>query len=142
MATTLSDNKNSVRVSLQKQYRDLPLSFLKHPGTNDVRPLNDLDAVKQSVKNLILTNYGERPFNPRVGSNVTHYLFEPVSPFTASELERNIQRTLREQEPRINGVFVRVFDNSDENAYVIQLQYNVVSLNIQAESSFLLRRLR
>lgn len=138
----LTDNRNSVTVSMPKKYRDLPLSFLKHPGTGDVRPVNDIDAVKQSVKNLILTNFGDRPFQSKIGSNVTSLLFELVSPFTVEALRRNIETTLREQEPRVNGVIVNVFDESDRNAYVIHLNYNIVSLNINVESSFFLRRLR
>ena len=130
----LTDNRNSVTISMPKKYRDLPLSFLKHPGTGDVRPINDIDAVKQSVKNLILTNFGDRPFQSKIGSNVTSLLFELVSPFTIEALRRNIETTLREQEPRVNGVIVNVFDNSDRNAYVIHLNYNVVSLNVNVET--------
>jgi phage baseplate assembly protein W len=138
----LTDNRNSVTVSMPKKYRDLPLSFLKHPGTGDVRPINDIDAVKQSVKNLILTNFGDRPFQSKIGSNVTFLLFELVSPFTTEAIRRNIETTLREQEPRVNGVIVNVFDASDSNGYVVHLNYNIVSLNINVETSFFLRRLR
>ena len=138
----LTDNRNSVTISMPKKYRDLPLSFLKHPGTGDVRPINDIDAVKQSVKNLILTNFGERPFQSKIGSNVTSLLFELVSPFTVEALRRNIETTLREQEPRVNGVIVNIFDDSDRNAYIVHLNYNVVSLNVNVETSFFLRRLR
>ena len=73
---------------------------------------------------------------------MTSYLFEPVSPFTSNAIERDIESVLSEQEPRINGVLVRVYDKADENAYIVELQYNVVSLNIQVETSFFLRRLR
>ena len=142
MAIAISDSSSSIRVSMPRVYKDLPMSFQKHPGTGDVRPIEDLAAVKQSVRNLILTNYGERPFNNNIGSNVASYLFEPVSPFTANAIERDIESVLSEQEPRINGVLVRVYDKSDENAYIVELQYNVVSLNIQVETSFFLRRLR
>jgi len=138
----LTDNRNSVTISMPKKYRDLPLSFLKHPGTGDVRPINDIDAVKQSVKNLILTNFGDRPFQSKIGSNVTSLLFELVSPFTVEALRRNIETTLREQEPRVNGVIVNIFDDSDRNAYIVHLNYNVVSLNVNVETSFFLRRLR
>tara|TARA_X000001316_G_C910125_1_gene25677 strand:- start:241 stop:624 length:384 start_codon:yes stop_codon:yes gene_type:complete len=127
---------------MPKKYRDLPLSFLKHPGTGDVRPINDIDAVKQSVKNLILTNFGDRPFQSKIGSNVSSLLFELVSPFTVEALRRNIETTLREQEPRVNGVIVNVFDDSDRNAYIVKLNYNIVSLNVNVETSFFLRRLR
>lgn len=138
----LSDKSNSTNVAITRTYRDIPLSFQKHPGTGDVRPLKDIDAVKQSVKNLILTNFGDRPFQFDVGSNVTSLLFEPASGFTAQAIKTEILECLRTKEPRVNGVTVRVTDNSDRNAYVINLAYNVISLNLEVESSFYLRRLR
>ena len=70
---SLSDKSNSTNVAITRTYRDIPLSFQKHPGTGDVRPLKDIDAVKQSVKNLILTNFGDRPFQFDIGSNVTSF---------------------------------------------------------------------
>ena len=138
----LSDKSNSTNVAITRTYRDIPLSFQKHPGTGDVRPLKDIDAVKQSVKNLILTNFGDRPFQFDIGSNVTSLLFEPASGFTAQAIKTEILECLRTKEPRVNGVTVRVTDNSDRNAYVINLAYNVISLNLEVESSFYLRRLR
>lgn len=138
----LYDNKNSQQVSIPKRYRDLPMSFTKHPGTGDVKPVVDIESVKQSVKNLILTNYGERPFKPNLGSNVTSFLFEPANPFTSQALKREIDTTLKEQEPRVNGITTRVFDDADRNAYIIELSYNIVSLNTRVETSFFLRRLR
>ena len=138
----LSDKSNSTNVAITRTYRDIPLSFQKHPGTGDVRPLKDIDAVKQSVKNLILTNFGDRPFQFDVGSNVTSLLFEPASGFTAQAIKTEILECLRTKEPRVNGITVRVTDNSDRNAYVINLAYNVISLNLEVESSFYLRRLR
>ena len=138
----LSDKSNSTNVAITRTYRDIPLSFQKHPGTGDVRPLKDIDAVKQSVKNLILTNFGDRPFQFDIGSNVTSLLFEPASGFTAQAIKTEILECLRTKEPRVNGVTVRVTDNSERNAYVINLAYNVISLNLEVESSFYLRRLR
>jgi phage baseplate assembly protein W len=138
----VSDSRTSIRTTMPQRYRDLPLSFIKHPGTGDVRPLNDINAVKQSVKNLILTNYGERPFAPRIGGNVTKYLFEPANPFTAQSIQREIEETIKKQEKRVSGVIVQVADNSEANGYVIQLQYTVVSLNVEVETSFFLQRLR
>ena len=142
MATTLSDSKSSIRVSIPKAYKDLSLAFLKHPGTNDVRPLSDIDAVKQSVKNLILTNHGDRPFNYKIGSNLTSLLFEPVGPFTSNAIRTEITEVLAKNEPRINGVRVNVFDESERNAYIIRLVYTVVSLNTEVDTQFYLKRLR
>ena len=64
-------------------YSDFDLAFIKHPNTKDVTILKDLDSVKQSIKNLILTSRGERPFNPNLGSGIRALLFEPADFFTS-----------------------------------------------------------
>ena len=142
MAQGLSDTSNSTQVAITRKYADLPLSFIQHPGTGDIRPLNDLDAVKQSVKNLILTNFGDRPFHPEIGGNVTSYLFEPANGLTAYAIEEEIKKVLKEHEPRVNGVTIRVQDNVDANSFIVHLQYNVLALNVEVQSSFYLKRLR
>jgi phage baseplate assembly protein W len=142
MAQGLSDTSNSTQVAITRKYADLPLSFIQHPGTGDIRPLNDLDAVKQSVKNLILTNFGERPFHPEIGGNVTSYLFENANGLTSFAIEEEIKKVLKEHEPRVNGVTIRVQDNMDANNFIVHLQYNVLALNIEVQSSFYLKRLR
>ena len=71
-------------------YRDIALSFETNTATKDVIVKKDVDAVKQSVKNLILTNHYERPFRPEIGSGVTQLLFEPLDPITAQSLKRVI----------------------------------------------------
>ena len=138
----VSDNISSINVTMPTTYRDLPIAFNVHPGTKDIKPISDIQAVKQAVKNLILTNIGERPFNPKIGSNVSKQLFEPAGPFTAQSIKMEILECLKRNEPRINGVGVRVFDNSDRNAYDVLLTYNIVSLRTQVETQFFLQRLR
>jgi phage baseplate assembly protein W len=142
MAQGLSDNSSSTRVAIKRKYADLALSFLKHPGTGDIRPLNDLDAVKQSVKNLVLTNFGERPFHPEIGGNVTSYLFENANGLTSFAIEEEIKKVITEHEPRVNGVTIKVQDNMDANAFIVHMQYNVLALNVEVQSSFYLKRLR
>ena len=65
-------------------FKDINLSLAKHPITGDIATLTNIEAVKRSVRNLINTNFYERPFHPEIGSNVRSILFEPVSPVTAS----------------------------------------------------------
>ena len=72
-------------------YKDIALSFERNSNTKDVIIKKDIAAVKQSVKNLILTNHFERPFHPEIGSNVTAILFEPMTPITANILNKTIQ---------------------------------------------------
>jgi len=93
MSSALSDyNKTkSSRLSRRNSYSDLDLNFRLHPNTSDIKPLTDLDAVKNSVTNLLLTNFGDRPFQPQVGSNITALLFEPADEFTAQSLKIEIK---------------------------------------------------
>tara|TARA_E500000178_G_scaffold334093_1_gene369663 strand:- start:816 stop:1244 length:429 start_codon:yes stop_codon:yes gene_type:complete len=142
MADDFNSNIGSTRVAVTKKYKDLPLSFLQHPGTKDIRPITDIDAVKQSVKNIVLTNFGERPFQPEIGSNVTSYLFEPADGMSGYMIEEEIKNALKEQEPRVNGVSVKVSANIDNNALTAKISYNVISLNVSVSTSFYLTRLR
>ena len=126
MATALSDfnskgnfgdYKVAAQVSKDKKnlYSDLNLFFQRNP--NDISPLRDIDAVRQSVKNLVLTNFFERPFHPELGSNVTALLFEPADQFTGIAIRDEIQKVVEEFEPRVNNVVVQVFADIDANRY-------------------------
>jgi len=88
-AQTTNASSRSVRL-----YKDLALSFERNDNTKDIIVKKDIEAVKQSVRNLILTNHFERPFHPEIGSNVTAVLFEPMNPITANSLTRVIEETI------------------------------------------------
>jgi len=132
----------SSNISKGDTYSDLDLFFKKHPILNDITPLRDLDAVKQAVVNLVLTNFFERPFHPEIGGNVTSKLFEPADRFTASEIRDEIKEVLKNHEPRVNGVNVSVFDRSDANAYTVNIEFNIIFLQTETEVTFNLQRLR
>ena len=153
MATALSDfnskgnfgdYKVAAQVSKDKKnlYSDLNLFFQKNPNTLDISPLRDIDAVRQSVKNLVLTNFFERPFHPELGSNVTALLFEPADQFTGIAIRDEIQRVVEEFEPRVNNVVVQVFADIDANRYQVSVFFNVVFTNVEQEVTFNLQRLR
>ena len=120
----------------------MPLSFSIHPNTKDLTVLTDIDAVKQSVKNLVMTNFTERLFEPNMGSNITGLLFEPANQFTEMALKDEVIRVLKEHEPRVGGVIVDILDNSDRNAYQITIQFNVVFSDQRQETNFYLERTR
>lgn len=129
-------------VSKNRPYSDFDLSMFMHPNTMDILPLEDIDAVKQSVKNLVLTDFNERPFNPRLGSNIRGYLFEPADVFTLVSLRNAIKRVVTQYEPRVDSVTVQVVDNSDENRYDVTVGFRVISLNIDVDVNLNLVRLR
>ena len=132
----------SSNIASSSVYSDLDLLFPIHPARNDITPLKYIEAVKQSVKNLVLTNFFERPFHPEIGGNVTSKLFEPADKFTAIEIRDEIKEVLKNFEPRVNGVNVEVFDNLDANAFVVNIGFNVIFLQVETEVSFNLQRLR
>ena len=144
MSSALSDyNKTkSSRLSRRNSYSDLDLNFRLHPNTSDIKPLTDLDAVKNSVTNLLLTNFGDRPFQPQVGSNITALLFEPADEFTAQSLKIEIKSSIERFEPRVNGVKVQVLNDEDRNRYAVTVGFNVLFSNNAEEINFYLERLR
>ena len=144
MGNNFSDN-NTGRASVtsrRRLYADLPLAFSVHPNTQDVPSLKDLDAVKQSVRNLVLTGFTERPFQPRIGTGITSLLFDPADPFTEMAIKDEIVRVLEEYEPRANNIYVEVIDSSDQNAYQINIQFDGMISNQREEINFYLERTR
>ena len=85
-----------------RQWSDLDLNFTRHPVTNDIVRKLDVESIKRSVKNLILTNKYERLFHPEIGSGITSLLFELVSPTTATVLESTIRQTLNKPLPYLH----------------------------------------
>ena len=130
------------KVASRRLYSDLDLGLPIHPVKKDIIPLSDIRAVKNAVKNLVLTNFSERPFQPKLGSNVTALLFEPTDQFTAIQMKKEIHRLLEDHEPRINATRVQILDDADANAYRISIEFNIVQANTQTEVDFALQRLR
>jgi phage baseplate assembly protein W len=81
-------------------FKDIPLSFTAHPVTGNVKALVNRDAVKQSVKNIVLTNFYERPYSPNLGGNILSQLFENMDPITEYNIAKNIRQALDNYEPR------------------------------------------
>jgi phage baseplate assembly protein W len=123
-------------------FKDINLSLARHPITGDIATLSNVEAVKRSVRNLVNTNFYERPFHPEIGSNVRSVLFEPVSPIVATVLERHIRDVIANFEPRAELVDVIVSDNSDANEYRVQIKFFIVNSSDIADMNIFLERLR
>ena len=136
-STSAITNRASNRV-----YSDLDLSFAKHPVYNDIMPLKDIEAVKQSVRNLLLTNRGERLFRPTMGSGVFDLLFENAGVFTYQAVRDNIMDTLKILEPRVNQISVDISDDSDNNTLNVRVQFNITGVANNQSVDFYLERLR
>lgn len=123
-------------------YKDLDMSFAKNPATDDLRVKSDVEAIKQSVKNLVFLNYGDLPFRPLYGGNVRSKLFEPATALTASDIETSIRKVLRD-EPRVEVVAVRVTDdNFDVNSMAVTVVVNILNIESQIEVPIILKRSR
>jgi|TARA_R100000951_G_scaffold101692_1_gene93368 phage baseplate assembly protein W len=123
-----------------RQFRDIDLDFNRNAVTNDVAVVEDVVAVKRSVKNLIQTNFYERPFHPELGCGIRELLFENFTPMTKIFLQRKIEEVLINYEPRINLQNVAVDDDQDKNRLVVDIYFYVVGVpGPQTVSTFLQR---
>jgi len=132
----------SERVARTKVFADLDLSLILHPERNDLVPKYDLDAIKNSVKNLVQTNFSERPFQPFLGSNIRGLLFEPADAFTGVAIKNEIVRVLEQYEPRITGVTIQLVDDMDRNAYYVTIGFTIIGFETYGTVEFFLKRLR
>ena len=129
---------NSTRNS--RKFRDLDLDFERNIVTNDVKVVEDVIAIKRSVKNLVQTNFYERPFQPELGCGIRELLFENFTPMTKVFLERKIEEVLINYEPRINLTAVNVDDDQDNNRLVVDIHFYVVGVpSPQVVETFLQR---
>ena len=127
---------------IKNRYSDLDLTFTRHPVSGDVVLSVDDQAVIRSVRNLVLTNHYERPFHPEIGSNVRKMLFEPISPLTANYLQREIEDTIRNFEPRAKLKEVIVQVEPDQNYYMAIISFFIVNRTEPITINFVLQRLR
>ena len=123
-------------------YSDLDTLFIPNPVTGDINPVKDIEAVKKSVVNLILTNFYERPFQPEIGCNVRGLLFEPADPITISDLEDAAKQVLENFEPRVRVIDVSATDDPDNNAYTMTIEFQILSTEQITEVTTVLERLR
>jgi phage baseplate assembly protein W len=124
-------------------FKDLNLNFLAHPLTGDIQKISNIEAVKRSVRNLINTNFHERPFHPEIGSNIRSILFEPVSPVIEDLLSRYVQDVIDNFEPRVELISIKSNANIDQNAYNVTIEFFVVNSPTEAQSvQLFLERLR
>ena len=128
--------------TLQKIYSDLDLTFTRNPVTGDVSFSYDDQAVIRSVRNLLLTNFYERPMQPDLGSNMTAYLFEPMTAITASALESEIRDVINNYEPRAQVKDINVIAIEDKNAFYIELSFFIGNNTQPTSVNLLLERRR
>ena len=110
-------------MATQLSFKDLNITFKKHPVTNDVVVSRDASAIKQAIVSLLLTNKGERLMNPKYGSDIRSYLFEPLDYGTAAQIKANIRSTIDRFEPRISISELNCIPNYNDNGFDVEMTY-------------------
>ena len=125
-----------------RKFRDLDLSFGRNIVTNDVNTVEDVVAIKRSVKNLVQTNFYERPFHPELGCGVRELLFENFTPLTGVFIKRKLEEVLINYEPRISLTNITVDDDQDRNRLVVNIFFRIVGIEGPQVVSTFLQRIR
>ena len=124
-------------------FLDLSASFQNNPLSNDLIGLKNENAIARSVRNLILTTQGERPFQPVLGSNVNNLLFDNMDKLTAAALKDEIRNTIENYEPRVEIEEIIVDPNYDNNEFNVTIQYYIIGIDVpEQELSFVLESTR
>ena len=136
-ASTTNKSKRSNRI-----YSDLNLSFTKNPATKDVARLFDVQAIKRSVKNIILTNKYERPFNSDFGCNLRGFLFENITEPLLVIIKDRVAMAIEKYEPRVTVEDVVVRDDQDKNGISIMVSFLINGTEAPVSVSTFLQRVR
>ena len=125
-----------------RNWIDLDLNFGINPATKDIRKKIGENALKQSIKNLLMTNRGERLFEPEIFGGIYQYLFEPLSPFTAVSIKDSVTNVINTLEPRVVVREVTVSENSNQDGYDISIDFSIFNSEERLNVEFFLERLR
>ena len=123
-------------------FSDFLNGFTIHPATGALAKTINYNAVRQSIKNLVLTNYGERMFQPQVGSDILRHLFEPMNTLTAKDITDSITLTIKHNEPRARLLNVDVRESSDYNTVVVNIVFSLINTNNPVSMDVTLKRVR
>lgn len=132
----------TVQTNIAREYKDLDLNFTIHPVKKDINKFTGEMAIINSVKNLVLTNFYEKPFHPEIGSNVRRLLFENLDIITANAIESEIRQTIRNYEPRVSIDVLNVTADFDNNGFNVSMRFFVVNRTEPITITFFLERVR
>ncbi len=127
-------------IQRSRSFRDIDIAFARNPLTDSLNVQKNDNAIKQSIRNLILTSPGEKLFQPDVGSQTVSLLFEQMDPFTAEVLRDEIINTVDQYEPRVLLENVLVKPLASNNKFNVEISYRIVGLPIVETISFVLKR--
>ena len=128
--------------TLFREYKDLDLDLTPHPISGDVTPLTGPDAVRRSIRNIVLTNLFERPFRPNIGSRSAHFLFENVDPLTKYALRQEILSAIKANEIRAKVLQILITENIDERRLEIEIDFSIENIPESFNVTIFLERVR
>jgi phage baseplate assembly protein W len=141
MAIYDASNTNKSKKS-SRDFIDLNLDFARNVVTNDIVKIEGVDAVKRSVKNLIQTNFYERPFHPEIGCGVRELLFENFTPVTGIFIQRKVEEVITNYEPRARISSVTVNEQPDRNGIDVTVYFYVMNMPNPVSVTTVLQRIR
>ena len=115
---------------VSQSFKDISMSFGKNPMTNDLIALKNANAIARSVRNIVMTIPGEKPFDPFFGSNVRNILFENLDNISASLIVDEIKNSIQNYEPRVELVSVEAFPDFDSYSYDVVIIYEIIGADI------------
>ena len=118
---------------IDQEFKDISASFQINPLNNDLIAIKNTTAISRSIRNLILTKRGERPFEPNLGSGVYDLLFENIDKQTATVIRDEIILVIENYEPRVKIIEVLVKPNYDAASMDTTIQYEIVGINVPAQ---------
>ena len=128
---------------ISQGFKDISATFQINPLNDDLIAIQNANAISRSVRNLVFTLPGEKPFQPNVGSNVSRLLFENMDELTADSIKSEIQNTINNYEPRVELNEVIVDPNYDENAFDVVIKYYIIGIDVpEQQLSFVLQLTR
>ena len=141
MAIYDASNTNKSKKS-SRDFIDLNLDFARNVVTNDIVKIDGVDAVKRSVRNLIQTNFYERPFHPEIGCGVRELLFENFTPVTCIFIQRKVEEVITNYEPRARISSVTVNEQPDRNGIDVTVYFYVMNMPNPVSVTTVLQRIR
>jgi phage baseplate assembly protein W len=131
-----------LNISRDPDYSDLDLDFQINPITGDINRKTGVDAVKRSIRNLIFTNFYERPFKSAIGSKIPRLLFDNVDMMTATYIEDALIQMINNFEPRVMLTDVKVYADIDNHGFSVTIQYIVLNTETPATFNLFLEKIR
>ena len=125
-----------------RTFSDLDMGFLPNPISRDISRKFDENAIKQSIKNIILTKNFERPFHSNIGSQISSLLFEPITPMTSAMIKKTVANTINSYEPRIDLLDVSVLLSPDNSGVYVTIVFRIINTSTPISVNMFLERTR